>query len=196
MPYRNISELLPSWRCSFSRSPRRRYSRRASTEDDVASERHAEPGQEERGFKRLARQAPTPGLLAAPVPGQGFSRTTLVKREGDTQHPRALAVTLTVGILRFPLWLRESKRLSAAGSLNWLTRPEIPKRLHWQKEPSRPGVTAKASNSERDRPKGCSFPRGRFAHFTSTVLTYSKTASGLRQTSQIILARKLVSKHR
>lgn len=81
-------------------------------------ERHAEPGQEERGFKRLARQAPTPGLLAAPVPGQGFSRTTLVKREGDTQHPRALAVTLTVGILRFPPWLRESKRLSAAGSLN------------------------------------------------------------------------------
>lgn len=116
LAYGNISELLPRWGCSFSRSPRRRYSRKASTEDDFA--RAACGAQLERGFKHLARQAPTSGLLAAPGPGQGFSRTTSVKGEGDTQHPRALAVTLTVGILRIPPWLREAWRLSAAGSLN------------------------------------------------------------------------------
>ncbi|XP_032335011.1 uncharacterized protein LOC116663365 [Camelus ferus] len=77
----------------------------------------------------------------------GLDRAVLAPRPPRPQ--RALAVTVNWAFSEFLCGFSRPRGGLLLASLNCFSRPENPQKLHWQKEPSWHGVTAKASSSER-----------------------------------------------
>nr|XP_031305445.1 uncharacterized protein LOC116152581 [Camelus dromedarius] len=77
----------------------------------------------------------------------GLDRAVLAPRPPRPQ--RALAVTVNWAFSEFLRGFSRPRGGLLLASLNCFSRPENPQKLHWQKEPSWHGVTAKASSSER-----------------------------------------------